>query len=41
MPMAIGEEVPVFNIADHYNATDSQDLLVRTIPLGAALAAEF
>ncbi|KAH6680162.1 class II aldolase and Adducin N-terminal domain-containing protein [Halenospora varia] len=37
----LGEEVPVFNIADHYNATDSQDLLVRTIPLGAALAAEF
>jgi hypothetical protein len=36
-----GEEVPVFDIAKYYNATDLQDLLVRSVPLGAALAAEF
>ncbi|KAI1145836.1 class II aldolase and Adducin N-terminal domain-containing protein [Nemania diffusa] len=37
----LGESVPVFDIAKHYLANDTQDLLVRNPRLGAALAAEF
>ncbi|KAI1129499.1 class II aldolase and Adducin N-terminal domain-containing protein [Nemania abortiva] len=37
----LGESVPVFDIAKHYLANDTQDLLVRNTRLGAALAAEF
>ncbi|KAI1738779.1 major facilitator superfamily domain-containing protein [Xylaria scruposa] len=37
----LGERVPIFNIADHYHANDTQDLLIRSVDLGAALAAEF
>ncbi|KAI3336983.1 class II aldolase and Adducin N-terminal domain-containing protein [Xylariaceae sp. AK1471] len=37
----LGEDVPVFDIAKNYTANDTQDLLVRSVPLGAALAAEF
>lgn len=33
--------MPVYNIADFYNATDTQDLLVRNARLGAALASYF
>ena len=36
-----GENIPVFDISKHYGANDSQDLLVRNVPLGAALAADF
>lgn len=36
-----GQQAPVYEIADYYNSTQSQDLLVRNIPLGAALAAKF
>lgn len=36
-----GENIPVFDISKHYSANDSQDLLVRSVPLGAALAADF
>lgn len=31
----------MWDIADYYNSTDVQDLLVRSVPLGAALAASF
>ncbi|KAI0095557.1 class II aldolase and Adducin N-terminal domain-containing protein [Nemania sp. FL0031] len=37
----LGESVPVFDIARHYLANDTQDLLVRSVRLGAALAEEF
>ncbi|KAI1179417.1 class II aldolase and Adducin N-terminal domain-containing protein [Nemania sp. FL0916] len=37
----LGEHVPVFDIAKYYTADDVQDLLVRNVRLGAALAAEF
>jgi len=37
----LGEEVPVFNILDFYTAGEVQDLLVRSVPLGAALASFF
>ncbi|KAI0457523.1 class II aldolase and Adducin N-terminal domain-containing protein [Xylaria acuta] len=37
----LGERVPVFDIAEHYGDNDTQDLLVRSVALGAALAAEF
>ncbi|KAL8826625.1 MAG: hypothetical protein Q9191_003689 [Dirinaria sp. TL-2023a] len=37
----IGEEVPVFDIADYYLPNDTQNLLVNTNRLGAALASEF
>ncbi|EON69154.1 hypothetical protein W97_08340 [Coniosporium apollinis CBS 100218] len=37
----LGAEVPVYNIADFCNATDTQDLLVRNVRLGAALASCF
>jgi len=37
----LGPKVPVFEIADAYRKTDTQDMLVRNIHLGAALAAEF
>ncbi|KAI0489893.1 major facilitator superfamily domain-containing protein [Xylaria cf. heliscus] len=38
----LGERVPVFDIAKHYyRNNDTQDLLVRNVGLGAALAAEF
>lgn len=33
--------VPVFDISQYYHDNDTQDLLVRTIPLGAALASKF
>ncbi|KAI8956260.1 major facilitator superfamily domain-containing protein [Xylaria longipes] len=37
----LGERVPVFDISKHYRGNDTQDLLVRSVGLGAALAAEF
>ncbi|KAI0186219.1 class II aldolase and Adducin N-terminal domain-containing protein [Xylaria flabelliformis] len=37
----LGARVPVFDIAEHYHANDTQDLLIRSVDLGAALAAEF
>ncbi|KAI1298048.1 class II aldolase and Adducin N-terminal domain-containing protein [Xylaria venustula] len=37
----LGDEVPVFDISRYYNSNDTQDLLVRNVRLGAALAAEF
>ena len=41
MPGFLGTDVPTWDIANVYNATDSQDLLVRTIPQGASLAEAF
>jgi len=37
----LGEVVPNFNITEHYEPEDKQDLLVRSQRLGAALAAQF
>ncbi|KAI1430359.1 class II aldolase and Adducin N-terminal domain-containing protein [Xylaria sp. FL1777] len=37
----LGTRVPVFDISRYYASNDSQDLLVRNVRLGAALAAEF
>ncbi|KAI1755585.1 class II aldolase and Adducin N-terminal domain-containing protein [Xylaria castorea] len=37
----LDERVPVFDIAKHYHDNDTQDLLIRNVGLGAALAAEF
>ncbi|KAI0915026.1 class II aldolase and Adducin N-terminal domain-containing protein [Ustulina deusta] len=37
----LGDNVPVFDISQHYRDNDTQDLLVRNIRLGAALAAVF
>ena|SRR6266480_1971544 len=37
----LGAQVPNFEIEDYYNSTEPHDLLVRTQPLGAALAAMF
>lgn len=36
-----GVEVPVFDITRYYNGSDVEDLLVRNVRLGAALAREF
>jgi len=36
-----GDTVPVFKIAEHYEAADIQDLLIRSVRLGAALATSF
>ncbi|TIA85183.1 arad-like aldolase/epimerase [Aureobasidium pullulans] len=37
----LGETVPNFDISQHYQAGDNQDLLIRSQRLGAAFAAEF
>lgn len=37
----LGEEVPVFEIENYYNESSVHDLLVNSIPLGAALANTF
>lgn len=37
----LGPQVPNFEIEDYYNSTEPHDLLIRTQPLGAALAAMF
>lgn len=37
----IGDSVPVFDINQVYNSSDTFDLLIRTPQLGAALASEF
>ncbi|KAI1273177.1 major facilitator superfamily domain-containing protein [Xylaria sp. FL0933] len=37
----LGDRVPVFDISKYYSSNDTQDLLVRNVRLGAALAAEF
>lgn len=34
----LGDTIPVYNILDYYNSSDTYDLLVSSIPLGAALA---
>lgn len=37
----LGNKVPVFEIADAYRPEDKQDMLVRNIHLGSALASQF
>ncbi|KAH8799056.1 class II aldolase and Adducin N-terminal domain-containing protein [Xylogone sp. PMI_703] len=37
----LGKDVPVFDISQYYKPNATQDLLVRTVPLGSSLAAEF
>ena len=39
--MWTGAEVPVFDITNHYQSGDKHDFLVRSTPLGQALAAHF
>ena len=37
----LGKSTPVFDIAQHYQKGDTQDMLVRNTHLGAALASTF
>ncbi|KAK5055086.1 hypothetical protein LTR84_012834 [Exophiala bonariae] len=37
----LGQSTPVFNIAEHYQSGDIQDLLIREVRLGEALASHF
>ena len=36
-----GPDVPVFDISDYYNTTSPQNMLVNTLPFGAAIANTF